>query len=227
MEVRQQRVDPTESVSRLDQQIRAPDDGVVRRGRLGHRLERPHGGRADRDDAAVALAPRLDRPLDRPPGRGIDQASLLVHRMPVQVVHLDRLEGPRPHLERDLQGLDARESIRASRSGVRCSPAVGAATDRVDVASVANAVWYQSSGREDRPRRRRDHAAVSARTEAGRTPAAAMRVAIGSGSAGSASRTATRTRPSVRHRLDREREGRRRLVGTGRARGRPGVDGSA
>ena len=91
-------------------------------------LERAGRGRAHRDHPA-ALAPRA---LDRVGGGGRDLHRLGLHSVPLHRPRAQRPEGAGPDVEREVAHLDARDPRAApSSSGVKCRPAVGAATEPV------------------------------------------------------------------------------------------------
>ena len=99
-----------------------------------HRFEQPQRRRADRDDAAAARA-RLGTAL------AVSRRHLApfgMHGMGFGVVHPHRLEGAGADMQRDARGGDAGVGQRGQQSGVKCRPAVGAATEP---SCLANSVW--------------------------------------------------------------------------------------
>jgi hypothetical protein len=86
----------------------------------GGALERAHDGGADRDHRAAAG--------DQGRGGGGHVVALDVHRVGGEIVDADRREGAEPDVQRDRAIVAPRAAIASSSAGVRCSPAVGAAT---------------------------------------------------------------------------------------------------
>ena len=88
-----------------------------------HRIfDRAHRGGADRDAWAGGCL------LERVEGAGGNLIPLVVDIVVEDVVHLDRVEGADADLQGEVVELSAAASRSAMRSGVKCRPAVGAAT---------------------------------------------------------------------------------------------------
>ena len=107
------------------------DHPVLRRGRF----QQPQRGGADADDPAAG-GPRRVQPR-RAVAAEISPHSACM-RWSADVIDLDRQEGAGPDVQRHRHAPDARASSRASRSGVKCRPAVGAATAP---SRAAKTVW--------------------------------------------------------------------------------------
>ena len=97
------------------------DDAVVR----ARAFEQPQRGRANRHDAAAGAPDRIERVRRL----RADAAMLAVHAMGGGVGRLDRKEGAGPDMQRHGVERDLPLPQRAIRASVKCSPAVGAATD--------------------------------------------------------------------------------------------------
>ena len=142
MEIGHQHVDGPEAVAGRDEDVGRAGPAAQRAVLARGALEQPQRGRADRDDAAAArLAPRSARR----PSPALTDAALGMHLVVGGVVGLDRQERPCPDMQRHEVALDAAwRRARRNSSGVKCRPAVGAATapssrgiDGLVVAAVA------------------------------------------------------------------------------------------
>ncbi len=97
-------------------------------------FESAHYGRADGDDAAGTASGGVYGGG----GLGRDGVALAVQMHFVDALHAQRREGAEADVESDTGDFDAACSIEASICGVKCSPAVGAATEP---RSRAKTVW--------------------------------------------------------------------------------------
>ena len=82
-------------------------------------------GRADGDDPSAGAA----RGIERRRGFGAHGAPLRMHAVPRSIVGLDRQKGARTDMQGHLVKRDAPGSQGGHSPSVKCSPAVGAATE--------------------------------------------------------------------------------------------------
>src|SRR5271154_6975865 len=104
MKVGHQRVDAAKPVSGGDENIRLARKRLKPPILVGGALDDARGGRADADDPAAALP----RGVESFCSRSLDRAPLGMHPVVARILDPDGREGP--------------------SAGVKCSPAVGAAT---------------------------------------------------------------------------------------------------
>ena len=135
MEIGQQRVDGAEAIAGRDEDRRLAFEGAKLAVLAGGAFEQPRRSRADGDDAAAARPRRVERlggrrvepaPF-RSAWRGRSVSSAFTGR---------KVPAPTCSVRRKSRAPAA--STRAISSGVKCSPAVGAATAP---SSRANIVW--------------------------------------------------------------------------------------
>ena len=125
VEIGHQHVDRPEAIAGRDEDVGRAGPGRELAVVVGRAFEQPQRGRADRDDAAAARRAALSRSAVA----ADDRAALGMHLVVGGVVGLDRQERPCPDMQRhEVRARCRALSSAANSSGVKCRPAVGAAT---------------------------------------------------------------------------------------------------